>query len=37
VVDADGTFLGFVTREGVIEWLAHQRGPQGQSTAVHTS
>jgi CBS domain-containing protein len=36
VVDADGTFLGFVTREGVIEWLAHQRGPQGQSTAVHT-
>jgi Zn-dependent protease/CBS domain-containing protein len=35
VVDAEGTFLGFVTREGVIEWLAHQRGPQGQSTAVH--
>jgi Zn-dependent protease/CBS domain-containing protein len=35
VVDADGTFLGFVTREGVIEWLAHQHGPRGQSTAVH--
>jgi CBS domain-containing protein len=29
VVDADGTFLGFVTREGVLEWLAHQH-PKGQ-------
>jgi Zn-dependent protease/CBS domain-containing protein len=37
VVDAEGTFLGFVTREGVIEWLAHQRGPQGQSTAIRQS
>jgi Zn-dependent protease/predicted transcriptional regulator len=30
VVDEGGTFLGFVTREGVIDWLAHQREPQVQ-------
>ena len=30
VVDGDGTFLGFVTREGVIDWLAHHREPQVQ-------
>ena len=30
VVDDDGTFLGFVTREGVIDWLAHYREPQVQ-------
>lgn len=30
VVDADGAFLGFVTREGVIDWLAHHREPQVQ-------
>jgi len=35
VVDADGTFLGFVTREGVLEWLAHQH-PAGQTTATTT-
>jgi CBS-domain-containing membrane protein len=28
VVDVDGMFLGFVTREGVIGWLAHHREPQ---------
>lgn len=28
VVDTDGTFLGFVTREGALEWLAQQH-PQG--------
>jgi len=31
VVDLDGMFLGFVTREGVIDWLAHQREPQVQA------
>ena len=30
VVDVDGMFLGFVTREGVIDWLAHHREPQVQ-------
>ncbi len=30
VVDIDGMFLGFVTREGVIDWLAHHREPQVQ-------
>lgn len=30
VVDDDGNFLGFVTREGVIDWLAHHREPQVQ-------
>jgi Zn-dependent protease/CBS domain-containing protein len=27
VVDGDDRFLGFVTREGLIEWLAHDREP----------
>jgi Zn-dependent protease/CBS domain-containing protein len=31
VVDVDGLFLGFVTREGVIDWLAHHREPQVQA------
>jgi Zn-dependent protease/CBS domain-containing protein len=31
VVDIDGMFLGFVTREGVIDWLAHHREPQVQA------
>ena len=35
VVDADGMFLGFVTREGVIDWLAHQREPQVQAALRH--
>jgi Zn-dependent protease/CBS domain-containing protein len=28
VVDADGTFLGFVTREGVIAWITEDREPR---------
>jgi Zn-dependent protease/predicted transcriptional regulator len=35
VVDVDGMFLGFVTREGVIDWLAHQREPQVQAALNH--
>jgi Zn-dependent protease/predicted transcriptional regulator len=35
VVDADGIFLGFVTREGVIDWLAHDREPQVQAALRH--
>ena len=35
VVDLDGMFLGFVTREGVIDWLAHQREPQVQAALNH--
>ena len=35
VVDVDGVFLGFVTREGVIDWLAHQREPQVQEALNH--
>jgi CBS domain-containing protein len=31
VVDVDGLFLGFVTREGVIDWLTHHREPQVQA------
>ncbi len=34
VVDADGTFLGFVTRESVIEWVAQDRDP-GVRAALH--
>jgi Zn-dependent protease/CBS domain-containing protein len=35
VVDLDGMFLGFVTREGVIDWLAHHREPQVQAALKH--
>jgi Zn-dependent protease/CBS domain-containing protein len=35
VVDVDGMFLGFVTREGVIDWLAHHREPQVQAALNH--
>jgi len=35
VVDVDGMFLGFVTREGVIDWMAHQREPQVQAALNH--
>jgi Zn-dependent protease/CBS domain-containing protein len=35
VVDLDGMFLGFVTREGVIDWLAHHREPQVQAALNH--
>jgi Zn-dependent protease/CBS domain-containing protein len=35
VVDVDGMFLGFVTREGVIDWLAHHREPQVQAALKH--
>ena len=35
VVDLDGMFLGFVTREGVIDWLAHYREPQVQAALNH--
>ena len=35
VLDADGTLLGFVTREGVIDWLAHQREPQVAAALRH--
>jgi CBS domain-containing protein len=35
VVDADGTFLGFVTREGVIDWMTHHREPQVQAALNH--
>ncbi|HEV8019715.1 MAG TPA: site-2 protease family protein [Candidatus Lustribacter sp.] len=35
VVDDEGMFLGFVTREGVIDWLAHQREPQVQAALRH--
>jgi Zn-dependent protease/predicted transcriptional regulator len=31
VLDDDGTLLGFVTREGVLDWLAHHREPQVQA------
>jgi len=35
VVDVDGMFLGFVTREGVIDWIAHHREPQVQAALNH--
>jgi Zn-dependent protease/CBS domain-containing protein len=35
VIDDDGTFLGFVTREGVIDWIAHQREPQVHAALHH--
>ena len=35
VVDVDGMFLGFVTREGVIDWMAHHREPQVQAALNH--
>lgn len=33
VVDANGTFFGFVTRQGVIDWLASDRKPRAQPAA----
>jgi Zn-dependent protease len=33
VVDADGTFYGFVTRQGIIDWLASNRKPRAQTAA----
>ena len=30
VVDADGTFFGFVTRQGIIDWLAADSKPRTQ-------
>jgi Zn-dependent protease/CBS domain-containing protein len=31
VVDRDGTFFGFVTRQGIIDWLASDRKPRAHA------